>query len=38
MALPADMEESVATLEESLSKLEAELEPLLATPLEQLTR
>ena len=37
MALPAEMEERISALEESLTKLEEELDPLLSTPWEQLT-
>jgi hypothetical protein len=37
MALPAEMDERISTLEESITKLEEELDPLLSTPWEQLT-
>lgn len=37
-ALPDELDERITTLEESLSKLEEELDPLLSTPWEQLTR
>ena len=37
MALPDEMDERISALEESLTKLEEELDPLLSTPWEQLT-
>jgi hypothetical protein len=38
MVLDAEMDESLSALEQSMSKLEDELQPLLATPWEQLSR